>query len=151
MENDNDNEIMFIAKWHTVHVQRTWVKNSGRSNIHEIYKAWQRGLEAIVAYVPQYQLYQADCFGSAEQKQCRVLELFQYKTLSFMHTYTHIYTSYGTRFHIHMHALSIAESCNKAIVWKQEQSLDAFLEWANCTFRINIINNIIPDTSTTIT
>ena len=84
-DNDNDNEIIFIAKWHTDHVQRTWVKNrSGRNNIHEIYKTWQRGLEAIVAYVPQYQLYQADCLGSAEQKQCRVLELFQYKTRSFM-------------------------------------------------------------------
>ena len=103
-DNDNDNEIIFIAKWHTDHVQRTWVKNrSGRNNIHEIYKTWQRGLEAIVAYVPQYQLYQADCLGSAEQKQCRVLELFQYKTRSFMRMYTHIYTSYGKHVHIYVH------------------------------------------------
>ena len=103
-DNDNDNEIIFIAKWHTDHVQRTWVKNrSGRNNIHEIYKTWQRGLEAIVAYVPQYQLYQADCLGSAEQKQCRVLELFQYKTRSFMRMYTHIYASYGKHVHIHVH------------------------------------------------
>ena len=43
-----------------------------------MYQTRQRGLEAIVAYVPQYQLYQADCFGSAQQKLCRVLELFQY-------------------------------------------------------------------------
>ena len=103
-DNDNDNEIIFIAKWHTDHVQRTWVKNrSGRNDIHEIYKTWQRGLEAIVAYVPQYQLYQADCLGSAEQKQCWVLELFQYKTRSFMRMYTHIYTSYGKHVHIHVH------------------------------------------------
>ena len=54
-DNDNDdNETMFIAKWHTVHVQRTYVKNrSSRTNIHEIYKTWQRELEAIVVYVPQ--------------------------------------------------------------------------------------------------
>ena len=103
-DNDNDNETMFIAKWHTVHVQRTYVKNrSSRTNIHEIYKTWQRGLEAIVAYVPQYQLYKADCFGSAEQRQCRVLEVFQYKTLSFMHMYIHIYTSYGTHMPLHIH------------------------------------------------
>ena len=103
-DNDNGNETMFIAKWHTVHVQRTYVKNrSSRTNIHEIYKTWQKGLEAIVAYVPQYQLYKADCFGSAEQKQCRVLEVFQYKTISFMHMYIHIYTSYGTHMHIHIH------------------------------------------------
>ena len=103
-DNDNDNEIIFIAKWHTDHVQRTWVKNrSGRNNMHEIYKTLQRGLEAIVAYVPQYQLYQADCLGSAEQKQCRVLELFHYKTRSFMRMYTHIYTSYGKHVHIHVH------------------------------------------------
>ena len=104
IDNDNDNETMFIAKWHTVHVQRTYVKNrSSKTNIHEIYKTWQRGLEVIVAYVPQYQLYKVDCFGSAEQKQCWVLGVFQYKTLSFMHMYIHIYTSYGTHMHIHIH------------------------------------------------
>ena len=37
----NDNETMFIAKWHTVHVQTTYVKNrSNRTNIHETYKTW---------------------------------------------------------------------------------------------------------------
>ena len=55
-----------------------------------IYRTWQRGREAILAYVSQYQLYQTFfiCFfffffgggggggGGAEQKQCRVLELF---------------------------------------------------------------------------
>ena len=80
-----------------------------------------------------------------------------------MHMYTHIYISYDTcaytyaclhiytqrKHHYHwcFHALSIAESCDKVIVWKQEQSLDTFLEWAKCTFRINIIQNIITNTS----
>ena len=42
-DNDSDNETMFTAKWHTVHVQKTWVKNrSSRTNIHEIYKTWQK-------------------------------------------------------------------------------------------------------------
>ena len=94
-------------QWNNLYCQVTYrsctKERSGRNNIHEIYKTWQRGLEAIVAYVPQYQLYQADCLGSAEQKQCRVLELFQYKTRSFMRMYTHIYTSYGKHVHIHVH------------------------------------------------
>ena len=44
--------------------------------IQEIYRSWQKGREVIVAYVPQYHLYQTDCFWGAEQKQCRPLELF---------------------------------------------------------------------------
>ena len=168
-DNDTDNETVFIAKWHTVHVQMTYVKNrSSRTDIHEIYKTWQRGLEAIVAYVPQYQLCRADCFGSAEQKQCRVLEVFQYKdtyfhahvyphiyliwhTYAYTYTCLHIYTQRKHHYRWRFHALSIAESCNKVIVWKQEQYLDVFLEWTNCTFRLNSVKNIIPDTSTTIT
>ena len=170
-DNDNDNEIIFIAKWHTDHVQRTWVKNrSGRNNIHdihEIYKTWQRGLEAIVAYVPQYQLYQADCWGvqNRNSAECwssssikhvlscaciptyipRMAHMFIYMCM-----FTHLYIEKAS-LPLMLPCINIAESCNKVIVWKQEQSLDAFLEWANCTFRINIIKDIIPDTSTTIT
>ena len=38
------------------------VKTSNRTIINETYRNWQRGREAIMAYVPQYQLYQRDCF-----------------------------------------------------------------------------------------
>ena len=36
-------------------------KTSDRTIIHETYRTWQRGREAIMVYVPQYQLYQRDC------------------------------------------------------------------------------------------
>ena len=153
-DNDNDNEIIFIAKWHTDHVQRTWVKNrSGRNNIHEIYKTWQRGLEAMVAYVPQNQLYQAvvwgvqnrnsaECWSSSSIKHvlsCACIPTY-IPRMAHMCMFTHLYIEKAS-LPLMLPCINIAESYNK----------DAFLEWANCTFRINIIKDIIPDTSTTIT
>ena len=60
-------------QWNNLYCQGTYKsctesydenKTSNRTIIHEIYRTWQRGREAIMAYVPQYQLYQRDCvFG----------------------------------------------------------------------------------------
>ena len=159
---------MFIAKWHTVYVQRTYVKNrSSRTDIHETYKTWQRGLEAKwlmcpnINYTKQIVLgvqnrNSAGCWRSSSIKHffhAHVYPHIYLIWLTYAYTFTclHIYTQRKHHYRWRFHALSIAESCNKVIIWKQEQSLDAILEWTNCTFRINIIKYIIPDTSTTIT
>ena len=53
-DNDDDNEIFFIAKWYTVHHQEI---DKGNNTYHmcEKYKPGKWGLEAM-AYVPQYQV-----------------------------------------------------------------------------------------------
>ena len=43
-------------------------KTGNRTIIHETYRTWQRGREAIMAYVPQYQLYQRDCFFGVQSR-----------------------------------------------------------------------------------
>ena len=79
-------------------------KASNRTIIHETYRTWQRGREAIIAYVPQYQLYQRDCFffgvqsrNSAECWNFFNLMLFLLCTcMSYVYlkknTYAHTYT-----------------------------------------------------------
>ena len=104
LDNGNNNEIIFIAKWHTNHVQKLMIKTKQVIGLSYMkYRTWQSSREAIMAFVPQYQLYQRDCFfWSAEQKQWRVLELL-IQCSSFhalcvpqeghMHIHIHVYTS----------------------------------------------------------
>ena len=167
-DNDNDNEIIFIAKWHTDHVQRTWVKNrSGRNDIHEIYKTCQRGLKPWWLMCPNINYTKqivwgvqnrnsAECWSSSSIKHvlsCACIPTYIPRMAHmciYMCMFTHLYIEKAS-LPLMLPCINIAESCNKVIVWKQELSLDAFLEWANCTFRINIIKDIIPDTSITVT
>ena len=117
-------------------------KMSDKTIIHEIYRTWQRGCEAIMAYVPQYQSYQRYCliFGvqsrnSAECWNSFYLMLFLSCTCMSIsvsqeeHICTYIYTSLYKFNMITTDALmhqNVAESCKYVIVWKQEQSLDTF-------------------------
>ena len=131
-DNDNDNEIIFIANWHTIHVQRTWVKNTGgRINIHEIYKTWQRGLKPWwlmfpnINYIKQIVLgvqnrNSAECWSSFSIKHflsCTCIPTY-IPHIAHIYACLHIYTQRKLHYHWCLPALNIAESCNKVIVWK---------------------------------
>ena len=85
-------------------------KTSNRTIIHEIYRTWQRGREAIMAYVPQYQLYQRDCVFGVQSRNnaecwnsfnlmlflsctCMSYVYLKKNTCTYIYTCTHLYTN----------------------------------------------------------
>ena len=77
-DHDNDNEIIFIAKWHTNHVQKVMTKTKpviGLLYMKHI-EPGKGDVKPSWLMCPNINYTKDIVFWSAEQKQCRVLELF---------------------------------------------------------------------------